>query len=109
MRLQLGETDLAADLGLAPSDDELELLPHRGAIVLACAANGLEQPVGSVSREIEDLALLEASTLRLRRLGFFGRAVVHPRQLEVVHRAFTPDTQDLAAAASARRPLRGST
>src|ERR1700689_1782106 len=66
VRLQLGEADLAADLGLIPAEDELELLPARSMVVQACAAAGLAAPAGSASTEIGDLGRLEETTLRLR-------------------------------------------
>jgi citrate lyase subunit beta/citryl-CoA lyase len=46
-----------------------------------------------------DLALLEESTRRLRRQGFVGRVCIHPAQLEVVHRVFTPTEDEIAGAA----------
>lgn len=94
-RLQLGEADLASSLGLDVSDGEEELLPARHRVVLAAAAAGLEPPVGSVSREVADLERLRGSTERLRRLGFLGRAVIHPAQIAVVHQVFTPSEEAL--------------
>jgi citrate lyase subunit beta/citryl-CoA lyase len=97
-RLQLGEIDLAADLGLEPGPDELELLAARSAVVVASAAHGLLPPLGPVNPDVEDLASLETSTRRLRRLGFFGRAAIHPAQIQVIHTVFdvTPDELEQA-------------
>lgn len=41
--------------------------------------------------DIHDLEAFERSTLRLRRLGFVGRAAVHPLQLAPIHAVFVPD------------------
>lgn len=98
IRLQLGEADLAADLGLIPADDELELLPARSAVVQACVAAGLAAPAGSACVEIGDLRRLEETTQRLRRLGFVGRSVIHPAQIPVVHRVFTPTPEEVGRA-----------
>jgi citrate lyase subunit beta/citryl-CoA lyase len=98
VRLQLGEADLAADLGLIPADDELELLPARSTVVQACAAAGLAAPAGSACVEIGDLRRLEETTQRLRRLGFAGRSVIHPAQIPVVHRVFTPTPEEVGRA-----------
>ncbi|MFD0593209.1 HpcH/HpaI aldolase/citrate lyase family protein [Catellatospora coxensis] len=43
-RLQLGEADLAADLGVTLGPDERELLWVRSQAVLACAAAGIARP-----------------------------------------------------------------
>jgi citrate lyase subunit beta/citryl-CoA lyase len=47
--LQLGELDLAADLGLYPAPDEAELLYARSRVVTSSAAAGLLPPVAAVS------------------------------------------------------------
>jgi len=96
--LQLGELDLAADLRLTPSPDETELLFARSRIVTAAAAAGLPPPVAPVSPDFQDLARFQLTTDRLRRLGFVGRAVIHPRQIAPVHQAFTPPEEELKAA-----------
>lgn len=97
-RLQIGELDLAADLGLEPGPDELELLPVRSAVVAVSAARHLVPPVGAVSAEVRDLPVLKSSTLRLRRLGFYGRAAIHPAQIPIIHRVFEVTADEVAAA-----------
>lgn len=96
--LGLGEADLVAELGIEPSDDDVELLPVRHAVVLASAAVGLPPPVGPTSTAIGDATSLRASSLRLRRLGFRGRTAIHPGQLDVIHDVFTPSEEEVAAA-----------
>lgn len=101
-RLQLGEIDLAADLGLHPGDDEAELASIRSATVVASAAAGLLPPVGAVSPDFRNLERLVVTTERLRRAGFIGRAAIHPAQLEVINKTFSVTP---AALAGARRAL----
>lgn len=97
-RLQVGEADLRADIGVTPGDDERELLHVRGHLVLVSAARGLEPPVGPVSTDFRDLARLRASTEALARMGFVGRACIHPAQVGVVNDVFTPDAEAVARA-----------
>lgn len=101
-RLQLGEADLRAQLGITLSGDERELLAVRGQVVLASAAVGLAPPVAPVSTNFVDLDALARSTSALHRLGFFGRACIHPAQIPVVNREFTPTR---AAVDAARRMI----
>ncbi|WP_017934985.1 HpcH/HpaI aldolase/citrate lyase family protein [Nocardioides sp. Iso805N] len=96
--LQLGEVDLAADLGLEPSLDERELLYARSRVVVASSAAGIARPVAPVSTEFRDLGWFTASTQALRRLGFFGRACIHPAQLAAVAEVFAPTAKELGAA-----------
>jgi citrate lyase subunit beta/citryl-CoA lyase len=89
VRLQTGEQDLRAELGIEPSEDERELLWARSQVVLASGAAGLEPPVAAVSTNFRDLDRLRSSTLALKRLGFWGRACLHPAQIDVVNAVFT--------------------
>ncbi|MEU5882497.1 CoA ester lyase [Spirillospora sp. NPDC047279] len=98
VRLQLGEADLRADLGAEPGPDERELLVARSQVVLASAAAGIEPPIAPVSTDFRDLDRLRASTLALRRLGFRGRACIHPAQIPVVNEVFTPTGDEIEQA-----------
>ncbi|MEO3783797.1 CoA ester lyase [Actinocorallia sp. B10E7] len=97
-RLQLGEADLAADLGVTPSPDGRELLWARSQVVAASAAAKISPPIAPVSTDFRDLDALRESTEALRRLGFWGRACIHPAQIPVVHEVFTPSEEELAKA-----------
>jgi citrate lyase subunit beta/citryl-CoA lyase len=99
-RLQLGEADLRADLGLPAGDGDPELLYVRSRVVLVSAACGLPPPVAPVSTDFRDLAGLRASTEVLARLGFVGRCCIHPAQVAVVNEVFTPAPDEVARAAA---------
>ncbi|WP_243789516.1 CoA ester lyase [Saccharopolyspora gloriosae] len=90
-----GETDLAADLRVR---DRTELGWARARIVTANRAAGLPSPVASVWTDLSDTAGLAADSAALRDAGFFGRSVIHPRQLDPVHEAFTPDPGEVERA-----------
>jgi citrate lyase subunit beta/citryl-CoA lyase len=91
----LGESDLAADL-MVPSDSGLDWA--RGHVVAASRAAGLASPVQSVWTRVGDLDGLRASCAAGLALGFFGRSVVHPSQIPVVHEVFTPSSEEVAEA-----------
>ncbi len=97
-RLQLGEADLAADLGVVPGPEGQELLWARSRVVAASAAARISPPVAPVSTDLRDLDRLRDSTIALRRLGFHGRACIHPAQVAVVNEVFTPAAHELEAA-----------
>ncbi len=99
-RLQVGEADLRADIGVTPGDDERELLAVRSLIVLASAAAGIDPPVGPVSTNFRDLDALRTSTDALARLGYVGRACIHPAQAAVVNEVFTPTAEAVEAASA---------
>lgn len=88
----LGETDLAADLGVA---DTAGLTWSRSRIVVAARAAGLPPPAMSVYPLLDDPAGLAAHCQLGRRLGFVGCSAVHPRQLGVIEAAFRPTDEDI--------------
>ncbi|TDD92577.1 CoA ester lyase [Actinomadura darangshiensis] len=91
--ISLGEADLAADLRVSGGD---ALAWPRSRIVVAARAAGLPSPPQSVWTAVRDLDGLRADTLAGRRAGFFGRSVIHPAQIPVVHDACVPDPDDVA-------------
>ncbi|MGS2618858.1 HpcH/HpaI aldolase/citrate lyase family protein [Micromonospora sp. LZ34] len=92
----LGEADLRSDLGVT---DEDGLTWPRGRIVVAARAAGLPPPAMSVYPHVADPDGLAASCAVGRRLGFLGRAAIHPRQLPVIAEAFRPGEREVARAA----------
>ncbi|MFI6999252.1 HpcH/HpaI aldolase/citrate lyase family protein [Nocardia sp. NPDC050175] len=97
-RLQLGEADLCADIGVDPSPDDRELWAVRSQVVLASAAAGIAPPLGPVRTDFGDLDALRASTMALARMGFRGRACIHPAQVAIVNEVFTPDPAEVEQA-----------
>lgn len=73
------------------------MLYARSAVVIAAAANGL-QAIDIVFFDLNDLASLEEECRFGRQLGYTGKMVIHPRQLEVVNRAFSPTPEEIARA-----------
>jgi citrate lyase subunit beta/citryl-CoA lyase len=96
--LSLGETDLAADLGIELSPDGAELAPLRLRVVVASTAAGIAAPTGPVSTAFRDLDGLRAGTEALRRAGYGSRACIHPDQVTVVNEVLTPSPEAVAEA-----------
>ncbi|MEU9025564.1 CoA ester lyase [Actinomadura sp. NPDC048394] len=91
--ISLGEADLSADLRVTVGD---ALAWPRSRVVVAARAAGLPSPPQSVWTAVRDLDGLRADTAAGHRAGFFGRSVIHPAQIPVVHEACAPDPADVA-------------
>jgi citrate lyase subunit beta/citryl-CoA lyase len=91
----LGEADLRSELGV---EDDTGLAWPRGRVVVAARAAGLPPPAMSVYANVTDLDGLRESCAVGRRLGFLGRAAIHPRQLPVIVAAFRPSEEEVARA-----------
>ncbi|MBW3558309.1 MAG: CoA ester lyase, partial [Proteobacteria bacterium] len=65
------------------------------ATVVAARAHGLVA-LDAVFNDLDDAAGLEAECRQGRELGFDGKTVIHPRQIEAANRAFSPADTELA-------------
>jgi citrate lyase subunit beta/citryl-CoA lyase len=96
--LIVGAVDLGVELHLEQRADSLEILFARSKAVLDSAAAGVRAPIDRVWTDVRDGAGLEADALFARSLGFRGKACVHPDQVEIVNRVFTPSDEELTRA-----------
>jgi citrate lyase subunit beta/citryl-CoA lyase len=88
--------DLQTDLGCEWSPEGTEMLYARSKIVLDARAAGIEHPLEGVYAEIENIDGLIADTTLSRRLGYKGRAVIHPSHVDPVNRVYSPQPQEVA-------------
>ena len=66
-----------------------DFLYARSALVVAAVSEGL-QAIDRVYLDIRNSAGLEKDTRLARDLGFTGKALIHPAQIEVVETVFRP-------------------
>jgi citrate lyase beta subunit len=92
--LVLGAVDLGAELGLEPRADGLEVLYARSQLVVDSAAAGIRSPFDLVHLDIRDDGGLEGEARLARSLGFRGKACIHPAQIEIVNRVFSPTEEE---------------
>ncbi len=89
-----GTNDLAADLRLPPNAGRAPLQTALQTIVLAARAAGVAVFDG-VFNGLDDAEGLLAEAEEGRRLGFDGKSLIHPSQIEPCHRAFAPTEAEL--------------
>ena len=91
--LGFGAEDYAACLGLPASPAALAWPAYQ---VLTCAhAYGLQcWGMAASIAEVQDLAVFEQSVLAARAMGFTGSVCIHPRQVPVVNRGFSPSAEE---------------
>ncbi|MCS6774470.1 MAG: CoA ester lyase [Thermoflexales bacterium] len=95
--LIFGADDLAADVGMIRTPSNLEVLYPRAAVALTAAAYGL-QAIDLVFPRLDDPEALAAECQFGRQLGYTGKMVIHPSQIEIVNRAFSPSDEEIAQA-----------
>jgi citrate lyase beta subunit len=87
-----GAEDFAASIGATRTKESTEVLYARSAVITACAANEL-QAIDMVYIDFRDMEGLRAEAEEGARLGFSGKQIIHPNQVEVVQEAFTPSEE----------------
>ena len=95
--IALGAEDFCADLGVRRSAEGSELQLARQTIVLAAKAAGIDA-FDTVFSNVADEEGLIAETMKIKALGFTGKSVIHPRQIEPVHRVFAPTEEEIRQA-----------
>jgi citrate lyase subunit beta/citryl-CoA lyase len=89
-----GTNDLAADLRLPPNAGREPLQMALQSIVLAARAAGIAAFDG-VFNGLKDWDGFAAQAEQGRRLGFDGKSLIHPDQVEPCHRAFAPSEAEI--------------
>ncbi|MDR5710005.1 MAG: CoA ester lyase [Armatimonadota bacterium] len=94
--LLFGAEDYSRELGLpvVREKEARELLYARSAFATAAAAAHV-QAVDGVWPDLNDIAGLWQDCWMARRLGFTGKSIIHPSQIEPVNHVFTPSSNDL--------------
>ncbi|PJA96608.1 MAG: citrate lyase ACP [Ignavibacteriales bacterium CG_4_9_14_3_um_filter_34_10] len=95
--LTIGLEDYTADLGTQRTDDGRESFFARSVIVNSAKAAGI-QAIDTVFSDVNDMNGLYESVIEAKSLGFEGKGCIHPRQIEVIHKAFAPTEKEIEKA-----------
>lgn len=95
-----GAEDIAAALGAStnkgPDGDYDSIYQMIRNLCLAGAVAADVQPVDTVWADFKNIDGLERDARLNRQRGFTGKMAIHPAQVEVINRAFTPSEEEIA-------------
>lgn len=92
--LVMGTSDLAKELDCAHTRERLPFITSLGICLLAARAYGLAILDG-VYLDLKDDAGFEFACLQGAEMGFDGKTLIHPNQLAVCNKVFTPRPEDV--------------
>lgn len=95
----LGLNDLAKDTGMAQLPGRMGFVPVMVQALMAARSNGLALLDG-VCNAIDEGARLAAECEQARQLGFDGKTLIHPAQIDCANRVFAPSPAEIAEAQS---------
>ena len=96
--IALGAEDFVTDLKTNRSLEGIELLVARSLILFAARAAGIDA-VDTVFSNVNDEEGFANEVKLIKQLGFDGKSIINPRQIEIVHRIYTPTPEETAKAA----------
>jgi citrate lyase subunit beta/citryl-CoA lyase len=87
--LVAGTNDLVAATGVLATPDRRYLMPWLMQMLLAARAGDLDI-VDGVSNDFRDLEAFAAECTQAAAMGFDGKTLIHPAQIEPTNKAFSP-------------------
>jgi len=95
--IALGAEDYAANLKTTRSKEGTELFYARSAIVVAARAAGVDA-LDTVYSNVNDTEGLIEQTKLIKQLGFDGKSIINPRQIDPIQQVYTPTTVEIEKA-----------
>ena len=95
--LVVGTNDLAREIGARLTDDRAAFQSCLSSTVIAARAFGLSVLDGVYNAQ-DDAHGLEKQCRQAAELGFDGKTLIHPKQIEICNVAFTPNAAETHAA-----------
>lgn len=92
--LVLGTNDLARELRAKLAPGRASLVPHLATALLGAREAG-KVILDGVYNDVRDLAGFEAECRQGVELGFDGKTLVHPSQVEIANHAWAPDSAEV--------------
>ena len=97
MGIALGAEDYTANLKTMRSNEGIELQLARETIVVAARAAGISC-FDTVFSNLDDMEIFRKEVEFIKTLGFDGKSIINPRQIDVVNEVFTPTEKEIAKA-----------
>ena len=97
MGIALGAEDYCANLKTQRTPGGAELLLARETIVVAARAAGIDA-LDTVYSNLDDMDTFRKEVELVKTLGFDGKSIINPRQIEIVNEVFAPTEKDIQKA-----------
>ena len=95
--LVVGHNDIASETGVSLDLDRKYMIPWLMQIVLHARANDL-RVLDSVWNNFKDLVGFEKEANQARQMGFDGKTLIHPAQVDIASRIFSPTEDEIIRA-----------
>jgi citrate lyase subunit beta / citryl-CoA lyase len=86
--------DYTASMEIERTKHGEELFGARSQVVWAAKAAGV-QAIDTIFTDVKDMEGLRRETELVKGLGFTGKSLINPRQIEIVHEVFAPRQEEI--------------
>ena len=87
--------DMNVSLGATWSSEGPEMMFVRQMTFVAARANNIQYPLDGVFSNVRDPEAFRRDTLLSKRLGFRGRTVIHPTQIDIANEIYSPTAAEV--------------
>ncbi len=95
--ITIGGQDLTADMNIIYTPDGVGIDFARKRIVMAAKASHIDV-IDTIFPDVNDEEGLRKETEYAKKIGFTGKAVINPRQIDIIHKVFTPTEEEIRKA-----------
>lgn len=92
--LAFGAEDYTVSMEIERTKGGEELFNARTRVLWAAKAAGI-QAIDSIFADVNDMEGLRRETELVKRLGYTGKSLVNPRQIDVIHEVFAPKVEEI--------------
>ena len=95
--IAIGAEDFVTSMKTNRSQAGIELLTARSQLVIAARAAGIAA-LDTVYSDVEDEVTFKREVTLIKQLGFDGKSVINPRQIDIVHDIYKPTEDEIKSA-----------
>jgi len=92
--LAFGAEDYTVSMEIERTKEGEELFNARTRVLWAAKAAGI-QAIDTIFADVNDMEGLRRETELIKRLGYTGKSLVNPRQIDVIHEVFAPKPDEI--------------
>ncbi len=92
--LAFGAEDYTASMEIERTKSGEELFNARMNVLWAATSAGI-QAIDTIFSDVNDMEALRRETELVKRLGYTGKCMVNPRQIDVIHEVFAPKQEEV--------------
>lgn len=90
LSIAFGAEDFKSDLGIRNESDDDALLYAKSKLVIISKVYNLKKPIDTVYTEINNIEEFKNQCRKGKAIGFGGKLLIHPNQIDVSNEVFTP-------------------